>query len=200
MNYETRFWRNKDWLWTADDHHAWKHLTIQHPDIPKQILEEITDVNVVVQAGGHCGLYTSQYCSVADEVVTFEPDAWNLKCLKENLKEYNNVTIFPYALGNEDAECRIVRDRVNSGATIVKQETCMNNYNITQVKLDNYHLEPDLIHLDIEGSERNALQGMIETIKQYKPAIALERANGEDILLDIGYKKHKQFGLDWLYL
>ena len=195
MNYETRFWRNKDWLWTADDHHAWNHLTMQHPDIPKQILEEIKDVNMVVQAGGHCGLYTWQYCSAVDEVVTFEPDIWNLKCLKENLKEYNNVSIYPYALGNEDRKCGIIRDRVNSGATRVKRRG-----DLMQVTLDRFHLEPDLIHLDIEGMERSALKGMLGTIKISKPAIVLERANGEDILTDMGYKRHKQFGLDWLYL
>ena len=195
MNYETRFWRNKDWLWTADDHHAWRHLTQQYPDIPQQILEEVDGVNMVVQAGGHCGLYTWQYCSAVDEVITFEPDAWNLKCLKENLKEYNNVSIYPYALGNEDRKCGIKRDRVNSGATRVKRRG-----EILQVTLDRFHLEPDLIHLDIEGMERSALKGMLDTIKISKPAIVLERANGEDILLDMGYKKHKQFGLDWLYL
>lgn len=195
MNYETRFWRNKDWLWTADDDHAWRHLTQQHPDIPQQILEEVDGVNMVVQAGGHCGLYTWQYCSAVDEVVTFEPDSWNLKCLKENLKEYNNVSIYPYALGNEDRKCGIKRDRVNSGATRVKRRG-----ELLQVTLDRFHLEPDLIHLDIEGMERSALKGMLGTINTFKPAIVLERANGEDILLDMGYKKHKEIGIDWLYL
>ena len=195
MNYETRFWRGKDWLWTVDDHHAWRHLTQQHPDIPQQVLEELDDVNMVVQAGGHCGLYTWQYCSAVNEVATFEPDAWNLKCLKENLKEYNNVSIYPYALGNEDRKCGIMRDRVNSGATRVKRRG-----ELLQVTLDRFHLEPDLIHLDIEGMERSALKGMLGTINTFKPAIVLERANGEDILLDMGYKKHKEVGIDWLYL
>ena len=88
-----------------------------------------------------------------------------------------------------------MRDRVNSGATRVKRRG-----ELLQVTLDRFHLEPDLIHLDIEGMERSALKGMLGTINTFKPAIVLERANGEDILIDMGYKRHKQFGLDWLYL
>ena len=82
---------------------------------------------------------------------------------------------------NSDRKCGIMRDRVNSGATRVKRRG-----ELLQVTLDRFHLEPDLIHLDIEGMERSALKGMLGTINTFKPAIVLERANGEDILLDMG--------------
>ena len=172
-------------------------MTKQHPDIPIQILVMIGGADTVVQAGGNCGLYTAQYASHVNEVLTFEPDLVNYHCLKENLKEYNNVTMHPFALGSKEAVVGIKIDRVNTGASSVSEQL---DGKIKQVPLDNYDIDPDLIHLDIEGMEKNALEGMTRILKKYRPAVVVERNNGGDLLLELGYKKIANIGLDWLYV
>ena len=103
--------------------------------------------------------------------------------------------MYEVALGDRSCSVGLKIDPINSGATRI-----INEGTIPQVKLDDYNLKPDLIHLDIEGHEQYALLGMLNTIETYHPAIALENGNGEAMLFNLGYKKHKQIGLDWLYL
>jgi FkbM family methyltransferase len=191
---EIRVFEGREWLWPTADYHCWKHLTIDHPTIPEDILNEIGRVFTVVQAGGNCGLYTAQYAKYAQHVITFEPEPNNYLCLENNITE-DNVSMFEAALGERERTIGLKVDPINSGATRV-----INDGDIKQVRLDDYGLEPDLIHLDIEGHEPHALNGMLDTLKKCHPAVALERGNGEEILFKLGYSRVKQFGLDWLYL
>lgn len=198
--YEGRYFRGETWIWPSKDYHCWKHLTKYHPDIPKQILSEIGGASVVVQAGGNCGLYTAQYASLVDEVITFEPDPVNYFCLENNLLNYDNVTMFESALGAEESEVLIMCDRKNTGASKITNRKHGNNYKVKQVRLDDFNVAPDLVHLDVEGWEHYALEGMIETLKEHHPAVAVENNNGGDFLKDLGYLQVAQFGMDWLYL
>ena len=191
---EVRMYNDREWLWPSADYHCWKHLTEQHPSVPDDILEIVGKVHTVVQAGGNCGLYTAAYAKHVNHVITFEPEPNNFKCLKENIKE-DNVTMYEVALGDRSCNVGLKIDPINSGATRI-----INEGTIPQVKLDDYNLQPDLIHLDIEGHEEYALLGMIHTLKAYHPTVVLENGNGEKVLFDLGYKKHKKIGLDWLYL
>lgn len=191
---EIRTYNNREWLWPKADYHCWKHLTEYHPTIPEEILDEIGRVFTVVQAGGNCGLYAAQYAKYAQHVITFEPEPNNYKCLKQNIIE-DNVTMYNMALGDRECCVGVKVDPINSGATRI-----INDGEITQTKLDNFNFDPDLIHLDIEGHEPYALQGMLDTLSRCHPAVALERGNGEEILFNLGYGRVKQFGLDWLYL
>lgn len=191
---EIRLYNDREWLWPKADYHCWKHLTIDHPSIPDNIIEKLGRVFTVVQAGGNCGLYTAQYAKHAQHVITFEPEPNNFKCLENNIIE-DNVTMYELALGDKECFVGLNIDPINSGATRV-----INDGVIKQVRLDDYGLEPDLVHLDIEGHEPHALKGMLDTLKKCHPAVALERANGEEILFDLGYRRVEKFGLDWLYL
>lgn len=191
---ELRLYNGREWLWPSEDYHCWKHLTEYHPTIPEDILEVLGRVFTVVQAGGNCGLYTAAYAKYAQHVITFEPEPNNFKCLKQNITE-DNVSMYEAALGDRECLVGVKVDPINSGATRV-----VNDGDIKQVRLDDYGLEPDLIHLDIEGHEPHALNGMLDTLNRCHPAVALERGNGEEILFELGYGRVKQFGLDWLYL
>lgn len=194
--YEYRNFRGQDWLWPKKDYHCWKHLTEYFPDIPEQILNKIGGADTVVQAGGNCGLYTAQYASLVSEVITFEPDPVNYHCLRKNLEDYDNVTMYPHALGDVERNIAMRTDRINTGASSVSKSL---KGNIKQVPLDNYDIDPDLIHLDIEGMEKSALKGALRILEESHPAVAVERGVGRDLLEDLGYVKVANFGLDWLY-
>jgi FkbM family methyltransferase len=196
VTYEYRNFRGKDWLWPKSDYHCWKHLTEYFPDIPEQILFTIDGANTVVQAGGNCGLYTAQYADMVDKVITFEPEPTNYHCLKENLKEYNNVTIYPHALGNVEKLIGMRKRFTNMGASFVSKSL---KGNIKQVPLDNFDIQPDLIHLDIEGMEKSALRGAMKILKKYHPAVVIERNVGANLLVELGYEPQGKFGLDYLH-
>jgi FkbM family methyltransferase len=196
MKYEYREFRGEQWLWPKEDYHCWVHLTTHFPDIPEQILAKIGGADVVVQAGGNCGLYTAQYASMVNEVITFEPDAINYHCLKENLKDYDNVTIYHEALGNVERNIAMRTDRINTGASRVSKSI---RGTIPQVPLDKYDIDPDLIHLDIEGMEKSALKGALRILEESHPAVAVEYNRGGSLLEELGYRRVANFGHDWLY-
>ena len=65
---------------------------------------------------------------------------------------------------------------------------------IPVIAIDTLNLRScDLIQLDIEGGEYNALLGAVETIKEFKPVICLEWFENQEKLLSIlnslGYKE-----------
>jgi hypothetical protein len=81
------------------------------------------------------------------------------------------------------------------------------------LSIDSLNLpECDLIQLDVEGYELNALLGAVETIKKYKPALCIEfcekwlnRYNNtsEEILVflkEIGYIQIDEYGVDKIFI
>ena len=79
--------------------------------------------------------------------------------------------------------------------------------------IDNLNLHGcDLIQLDVEGYELNALLGAIETIKKYKPVLCIEfcekwlnRYNDSsekvlDLIYSLGYKLVDEYGVDKIFI
>ena len=54
------------------------------------------------------------------------------------------------------------------------------------VRIDDFKLKPIFIKIDTEGSEHLVLEGLIDTIKKYKPVIMLEKN-------DINFFKIKKY-------
>jgi len=132
--------------------------------------------SVAVQAGGNLGLFPKRLAEEFKAVYTFEPDRKLFACLEHNAPEENIVPINA-ALGCErtpvSVDCRRRDDsgrRVHEGLTFVSGEG-----DIPQLLLDDLKLEAcDLIYLDIEGYELNALRGAANTIAKFMPVLAVE--------------------------
>lgn len=188
----------ENWWWPKHDKACWKYLS-SRPNVPNKVSEYVDQKRVVIQAGGNAGMYVNKYESIFDTVYTFEPDPINFYCLSKNTGK--NVIKFQACLGNESKLVNLSYDEVNlkkpnSGGYRVK-----GSGGIPTLILDNLNLPiVDLIHLDIEGFEKFALLGALETIKRCKPIIALE-LNGlaekynhtdndvKELLLNLGYKE-----------
>ena len=129
-------------------------------------------------------------------VYTFEPDPVLFQCLTRNI-DYPNVVKIQACLGNERKLVGTKNDAAPScGGTHIDER----NGIIPTIFIDDLNLPRcDLIHLDIEGYEFNALRGGLKTIERCKPIIVLEyfeqwlsrfRTNIEEIeslLRSIGY-------------
>ena len=81
------------------------------------------------------------------------------------------------------------------------------------IVVDNLNLPGcDLIQLDVEGYELNALLGAVETIKKYKPVLCIEfcekwlnRYNNSlekvlDLVHSLGYKLVDEYGVDKIFI
>lgn len=188
-----------NWMWPSADEGAWKGPSAEWVSTHRDgYLEFCRGNNVVVQAGGNCGLYPKLFAKHFKRVYTFEPDAFNFHCLVNNCQEHNIIKINA-ALGDTNRLVGINNgNKGNTGTfTINTQEGFIPTFTVDQLALD----ACDLIQLDIEGYEVYAIKGALETIKKYRPVITLETVIDEtdQILRNNGYVSTKQVGADKIY-
>jgi FkbM family methyltransferase len=132
-------------------------------------MKNVDTKNVIVQAGGNCGLYTKIYAKQFKTVYTFEPVPDLFKCLVLNTPE--NVVKIQGCIGNEH---KLVNMNEHEGGNIGGGYVNGNGI-LPMFKIDDLNLpECNLIHLDIEGYEKNALIGASDTITRCKPVICIE--------------------------
>jgi len=177
LNLEFRYSKihGNNFLWPADDQGCWYHLNKKkYAYTPREIVKYCNRTNLVIQAGGNCGIYPKQYSNLFNSVITFEPSWRNFFCLTYNLEE-QNIYKFCAALGNTSEPVDIESQLdANNEINVGNIKTVNGTGVIPQVTIDSLGLIPDLIHLDIEGYEPFALLGARKTIERAKPTIALE--------------------------
>lgn len=130
---------------------------------------------------GHISMFFSKCVGQNGKVFCFEPDKHNIKSLENNIKLNSdlkdNIIIQDMLLWNEDT----LLDFEESGTVASSAKWFSENANIVKkqavtidnwVKNNNVH-RLDLIKMDIEGAEIEAIEGCVETIKTLKPKFAI---------------------------
>lgn len=185
--------------------------TAAREEIPK-VLELLPSGRrrTVVQAGGHTGVWPMLLSLHMDTVYTFEPDWTNFQCLVANVG--NCPAIFPMraALGAEmEQRAMAVAEKSGSHQVLSDREG-----KVPVIPLDLLNFEcVDLICLDIETFELQALRGAHDTIMHCSPVILLEAtgldpADGRneyykdkaDWLLDAGYRETLTINKDRVWI
>jgi len=159
------------------------------------VLPMVAEKRVCVQAGGNVGVYPLALAKVFDRVITFEPDTDNLDCLVANVTA-ENVTTYYAALGSEVGTCGVLRiDTDNCGS-----HKTLPGGSVPVWAIDDWNLDQcDLIWLDIEGAEADAIKGALATIEKFSPIIVLEEKGlGPKATLP-GYKSVARIGNDTVY-
>lgn len=132
--------------------------------------------DIVVQAGGNLGLFPKRLAEEFRRVITFEPDPQLFEILRHNAPE-KNIEAIQAALGDShDPVAVSSHRRDNTGKPDHEGLTHVcGPGDIPQTRLDDMNLERcDLIYLDIEGYEWNALRGALETIQRCRPVLVIE--------------------------
>jgi FkbM family methyltransferase len=65
---------------------------------------------------------------------------------------------------------------------------------VASVALDTLPFVPTVIKLDVEGHEMQALTGMQELLKKYKPKLIVEGNTEKDFIFSLGYTEIKLLG------
>lgn len=162
-------------------------------------LSHCRDFRTAVDVGAHVGLWAMQLSKVFKEVAAFEPVAAHRECFERNLEGDDNVTLFPFALGEAQGFVDIETAPTSSGDSRVNINA--SNPSIPLTTLDLAGLDNvDFIKLDCEGYELFALRGGEETIKRCLPTIIVEQKPGRaqrfglpetgavSYLIGLGYK------------
>jgi len=159
------------------------------------VLPLVKEKRVCVQAGGNVGVYPLALAKVFGLVLTFEPDEENYECLTQNVR-LPYVHVFNAALGSEVGTCGVLRiDTDNCGSHKTLPGTAVPVKTIDGLALT----ACDLIWLDIEGAEADAINGARATIEKFSPIIVLEE-KGLGAKADLpGYSRLMRIGNDTVY-
>ncbi|TLT08737.1 FkbM family methyltransferase [Aliarcobacter thereius] len=152
-----------------------KQYSYKNSDIEIKILEN----DVVLDCGscwGDNALYFAKEVGKNGHIVAFEFDDNNLEIFNKNLEinhDIKNITIIKNALDNSvDKELNFIS---NNGGTRIsdKGENPVKTTTIDKIFADLNLKRVDFIKMDIEGFELQALEGAINTIKEFKPKLAI---------------------------
>lgn len=136
----------------------------------------------------------------------FEPNAENFKCAEITvlINQLKNIQLFNAGLGNVKTKSNLIvksEDGINLGGMSYITEEAKDE---EAMEVDVFRIDDtvpaeryiSILQLDVEGYEKQALMGAIETIKRNKPIIILEDNNKiaeskwfEDTIMNLGYAR-----------
>ena len=127
--------------------------------------------DIVIDGGAYDGMTAKDFCDIGCHVYSFEMDELNYQ-KGIALSQANNFILENRGLGRGKIELKyktggpgscISQEGVNT-AKIIDIDTYANEKELPRI---------DFIKMDIEGSEMDALQGAAQSIRKYKPKMAI---------------------------
>lgn len=182
-----------------------------------EYIAEVCGKGDIVHAGAYFGDFIpalSRQCSDEATVWAFEPNPENYRCaeITTMINRLENVKLYNAALGSSDSHAALRVENVLGGS--VGGNSSVESNPSTEGRVVNSRLVrvddivPDertisVLQLDVEGFERQALSGSIETINRCKPAIILENKPDDEWMnrniLSIGYKCKGMVGHNYVF-
>ncbi len=157
--------------------------------VKRQYLYEQGDVRIGVQPGdivldaGACfGDTAVAFASLAGpdgHVHTFDPLPTHVRVSRHNAQQNglaSRISVFPFAVGRRSANLDRVLETeqgASPGFSIVGKEATLPIISIDDFVKARDVPRVDFIKMDIEGSELAALQGAVETIRRWRPRLAI---------------------------
>ena len=155
---------------------------------------------IFVDAGGYDGDTLQDFIEVSgnvfDKYYFFEPENNVLQKALEKHANDNRIVFLEKGLSNIsgtrffDTECIDVPEMIQSD---------YGNKEVNVCTLDSLNIRPTFIKMDIEGAECDALDGAEQTIRKYKPTLAICVYHRPNDILDI-YTRVKSYGYERFYI
>jgi FkbM family methyltransferase len=142
---------------------------------------------IAVQAGCHIGLWPRRLARSFEFVHTFEAVPELVEVAKLNLAHAPNVILHQSALGSFNGRTEFSKRAGGRGKIDVGGEFPVDVRTIDSLDL----VRCDLIYLDIERGELEALWGASETIAAHSPVVALEILSGQELPISDWAKKNR---------
>jgi FkbM family methyltransferase len=185
-------------LWPKNDYGGWHWPLYDWVNDKDKFMENVTTFDTVVQAGGCCGMYPRFYKNYFKSVWTFEPNPLNFRCLKHNCSG-EGYHIFNNALG--DSERMVSMDPPGEPDNVGMYTINETKGSVKMITLDSLNIPIcNLLHLDLEGYESQAIKGALRLIERCNPVIIIERDSGREILESLGYIMKRRTSMDTIFV
>jgi len=133
-------------------------------------------------------------------IYSFEPNPDSYEALKKNTKHINRICCINKGLGIENGEATLKKCLSNPRTTNIKVGKNIDKGSIVKISsidsfVDKENITPDLIKLDIEGMELEALKGAEQTIREFQPdlIVALYHKGTDLINIPLWLMKNFEF-------
>ncbi len=170
-------------------------------DMNGQMIEDAEEGGVFLDIGANVGRYTIPMATKAKTVWAFEPEPKNYAKLVEHTSQYPNIIRVNNALSNQVGitkmnlcgrwgEHTMVTGLIEEVKEVIEVKTTTVDLFCEAIGIKDIHG----IKVDVEGAEALVFEGMIETLKNNNPLIALETHQTadlrivQDILHETGYE------------
>lgn len=112
-----------------------------------------------------------ELCGGFEKAYAFEPDRKTFKKLAESTTSYKGVSLFPYAIWKENTTLSFF----GGGGRQSALSPTDGDYRVEAVALDEILSEAKLTYIkaDVEGAEKEALEGMEAILKEQKPKLCI---------------------------
>lgn len=135
---------------------------------------------VVVDAGANLGFHTLALARLVPEgrVVAFEPAGRTAEHLRRNATVAENVTVVVRALGARTGPATLSMNPAAPGGAFISEHLVLHSSEeVETVRLDDWAHgfdRLDLVKLDVEGGELDALAGAEQTLDRFGPDLVVE--------------------------
>jgi FkbM family methyltransferase len=153
------------------------------PHLFKLFSETLKPGMVFMDIGANIGFYSMLAASRVGEggkVISFDPNTENCRLLMLSINKngFNNVSLYPFALGGKSGYAMFSTHIGSNGGLIPDTEDSLVNPNCVIVpitRLDDLIDEKvDLIKIDVEGAEGLVIEGAKKLIEKHRPIITSE--------------------------
>ena len=146
---------------------------IMFSDEKQYLLEGYSPIqgDIVIDGGAYDGVTAKAFCDVGGNVYAFEMDGLNYQ---KGLQLAQEEKFILENMGLGSKKTRLQYKSGGVGSTVAKDGDCTAQL----IDIDTYAKEQgiariDFIKMDIEGSELDALRGAAQSIRKYKPRLAI---------------------------
>ena len=162
---------------------------VYEPDTIKFITANC-GVGDIIHAGTYFGDFLPALSSAVGDtckVWAFEPNTENFRCAQITLliNDIKNVSLINAALGDSPSTAKMIIESnqgiaLGGGSRLLREDEKGKTINVDVVTIDDVipaDRNISILHLDVEGFEKEVLQGALKTINRCLPMILMEDNN-----------------------
>jgi FkbM family methyltransferase len=159
------------------------------------IIDLLPNKRTFVDVGANVGIWSLPMKLHFEKVISYEPSVQNIECIKANIP--TGIELRTKAVADFNGEAKFHQAGKNCGDGKLCREGVKSTYVVPVVKLDDENLQNvDMVKIDTQGWELDALKGMHNIITTQQPWIMIEV--NEDI--DLCCALMENYGYETVYV